>query len=37
VVKYTDYKRYHTSVTILFNGQEIEKEPDATKPQPPKQ
>ena len=32
VVKYTDYKRYHTSVTILFNGQEVEKEPNTTQP-----
>ena len=39
VVKYTDYKRYHTSVTILYNGQEVEKDPNATPPQtaPPKQ
>ena len=39
VVKYTDYKRYHTSVTIHYNGQEIEKEPDTTPPAstPPKQ
>jgi archaellum component FlaF (FlaF/FlaG flagellin family) len=29
VVKYTDYKRYHTSVTILYNGQEVEKDPNA--------
>jgi len=36
VVKYTDYKRYHTSVTIHYNGQEIEKEPEAAQP-PPKQ
>jgi len=38
VVKYTDYKRYHTSVTILYNGQEVEKDPNAGPPaQPPKQ
>jgi len=38
VVKYTDYKRYHTSVTILYNGQEVEKDPNATPPAstPPK-
>jgi hypothetical protein len=37
-VKYTDYKRYHTSVTILYNGQEVEKDPNAGPPAstPPK-
>ena len=40
VVKYTDYKLFHATVTIHYDGQDISKQPDAdTKPetkQPPK-
>ena len=28
-VRYTDYKQYHTSVTIEYAGQKVESEPDA--------
>ncbi len=36
-VKYTDYKRYHTSVTIEYAGQQVKSEPgsQADKPQTP--
>jgi hypothetical protein len=30
-VKYTDYKQFGTTSTIIFNGQEIQNDPDATK------
>jgi len=35
-VKYTDYKRFHTNVTIKYDGQEIEKDTPApaTPPKP---
>jgi hypothetical protein len=32
VIHYTDYRRFRTSVTIHYNGEEITKEPDATTP-----
>jgi hypothetical protein len=35
IIHYTDYKRFRSSVTIKYNGQEIEKEPGAEKPQTP--
>jgi hypothetical protein len=40
-VKYTDYKQYGSSSTIIYNGQEIDKkdatQPDSNKPQTPQQ
>jgi len=34
IIHYTDYKRFRSSVTIKYNGQEIEKEPGSAQPQP---
>ena len=31
-VKYTDYKQYGTTTKIIYDGQEVQKTPDATKP-----
>jgi hypothetical protein len=31
-IKYTDYKRFGTDVKILYNGQEVENDPNAKKP-----
>ena len=31
-VKYTDYKQFGTTSTIIYNGQEVEKAPDEKKP-----
>jgi len=31
-VKYTDYKQFGTTSTIIYNGQEVEKTPDEKKP-----
>ena len=40
VVKYSDYKRFRSTSTIIFNGQEVkDTTPDTTKPEmatPPK-
>jgi hypothetical protein len=35
IVKYSDYKQFHATVTIHYDGQDItnESKPDATKPQ----
>ena len=38
-VRYTDYKQFHTTVTIKYNGQDVEREdgkPAETKPDAPK-
>jgi hypothetical protein len=32
VIHYTDYRRFRTTVTIHYNGEEITKEPDTTTP-----
>lgn len=32
IVRYTDYKRFHTSVTIHFGGQDIANTPDGNQP-----
>lgn len=34
-VRYTDYKQYHTSVTIEYAGQKVESEPDAARDNKP--
>jgi len=39
VVKYSDYKQFHTSVTIHYNGEEVTDQSDQNKPKtqtPPK-
>ena len=36
IVKYSDYKQFHTSITIHYDGQDITNErEDQTKPQTP--
>jgi hypothetical protein len=35
IVRYTDYKRFRSSSTIIFNGQEIKDESTPQKPAPP--
>ena len=34
-VKYTDYKRFRSTSTIIFNGQTVQDAPDAGKPETP--
>jgi hypothetical protein len=37
-VKYSDYKQFHTSITIHYDGQDITNQrEDTTKPQTPPQ
>jgi hypothetical protein len=36
-LKYTDYKRFGSSVKVTYQGQEVEKVPDKEQPQPPPQ
>jgi hypothetical protein len=35
-IKYTDYKQFGSDVKILYNGQEVENDPNAKKPDAPK-
>jgi hypothetical protein len=32
-IKYTDYKQFGSTVKILYNGQEVENDPNAKKPE----
>jgi hypothetical protein len=41
IVKYTDYKQYHATARIIYNGEDITDkkdttQPDSNQPPPPK-